>query len=357
MVLGVILIADLTISFGLNKAVSQKVAEAKETARPLEISITTIQDSSCKDCFDLTNTLSSIKALNVKVLDEKTLDFSSQEAKELISNYDIEKVPTLVVTGQIEKFEDPAFEKKSDGLVFIGVNPPYLDLNINKVVGLVKLTIIKDSTCKQCNDINPFINQFAALGVKIVSEQDLEYTQAASIISKYGITKIPTVILSSDLEVYSTIAGAWSSVGNRTSDGSYILTSINPPYRDLVQGKITGLVKVIYLGDKSCNSCYNVTLHKGILERLGLTVAAEENYDISDIKGKEIVLKYKITQVPTVILSPEAKDYPVIDQIWNQVGVVADDKSYVFTKLDVLGVSYKDLSSGEVKSGSPASAQ
>ena len=347
----------MVISLGLNKEVSQKVTAAKDAARPLEISLTIIKDSSCKDCFDLTNTISSIKALNVKILDEKDLESSSSEAKSIISKYQIQKLPTVIISGQIDKFSDPAFEKKDDALVFLGITPPYFDVAKNTVVGLVKMTVIKDSSCKDCNDINLFINQFASLGVKIVDEQDLEYTQAASLIQKYGITKVPTLVLSSDFGAYTSLVDAWSSVGNITSDGSYILTEINPPYRDLVKGKVIGLVKVIYLSDKSCESCYNVTLHRSILERLGLKVVSEENYDISDTKGKELVSKYKITAVPTIIISPEAKDYPVVDQIWDQVGVVADDKSYVFTKLDVLGVTYKDLSSGEIKTAASVPAQ
>lgn len=350
-VLGLILIVDLAVSFSLNKEVSAKVAATKEAAKPLEISLTSITDSSCKNCFDLTNTISSVKALNVKVLDEKTLDYSSLEAKQLISKYAIAKIPTLIVTGQIDKFDDPAFVKKEDGMYFVGVNPPYLDVASNKVLGLVKMTVIKDSSCKECNDINPFINQFAALGVKIVNEQDIEYTQAASVINKYGITKIPTVILSSDLEAYPTIADAWKNVGNKSSDGSFILTSINPPYRDLVKGKITGLVKVTYLSDSSCTSCYNVSVHKDILKRLGLKIVSEQTFDIADQQGKDLVSKYKITSVPTVILSPEAGDYPIVGQIWDQVGLLASDQSYVFTKLDVLGLPYKDLSTGEIKNG------
>lgn len=356
MALGVILIVNLSISLGINKIASKKVLEAKEAAKPLEIAVTTLQDSSCTDCFDLTNTVSALKALNVKVLEEKVLEVSSVEGKELIQKYNLEKIPTVIVTGQIEKFEDPAFEKKQDALVFIGTLPPYFDVNKNSVVGLVRLTVIKDSSCTQCNDINPFINQFAALGVKIVSEEDLEYTQAASIITKYKITKVPTVILSSELEAYPTVSGAWSSVGNRSEDGSFVLTSINPPYRDLVRAKIVGLVKVTYLSDSLCSSCYNVSVHKTILERLGLKIVGEETYDISSDKGKELVTKYSIQNVPTVIISSEASDYPVIDQIWSQVGEVAQDKSYVFTNLDVLGLSYKNLETGEVKSGAAASA-
>ena len=43
---------------------------------------------------------------------------------------------------------------------------------------------------------------------------------------------------------------------------------------------------------------------------LCIKIDSEETYDISDAKGKALLSKYNITQVPTVILSSDVNVYP-----------------------------------------------
>src|SRR3989344_2181127 len=71
------------------------------------VDITKIQDEGCKECFNL-NLISDIlsQAGNVKIGKEKTLNYSSPEAKKLIDKHGIKKIPAMIVSSRdISKLE------------------------------------------------------------------------------------------------------------------------------------------------------------------------------------------------------------------------------------------------------------
>ena len=116
---------------------------------------------------------------------------------------------------------------------------------------------------------------------------------------------------------------------------------------DITEKKVKGLVTLTLLDDKSCIECYNVSLHKLVLDRFNMYIEDERMVDITDSEGKYLINKYSITQVPTIILSGEVSEYTALTNIWDQVGTVEEDGSYVFRKLEVMG-TYKDLTADKV---------
>ncbi len=58
-----------------------------------------------------------------------------------------------------------------------------------------------------------------------------------------------------------------------------------------------------------------------------------------------MIAKYSVEKVPTVILGGDLEIYEGFDAVWEQVGTIEEDGSYVFRELDVLGqqIVYKDL--------------
>ena len=163
-------------------------------------------------------------------------------------------------------------------------------------------------------------------------------------IKKYSIDFVPTIILSKDAAAYGIIQQAWAQIGSKETDGSYVLRVPSPPFINLTTGKLRGIVNIIYLTDISCTECYDVSQHKKILvnsQSFAVKLEKEETYDISDAEGKELIRKYNITQVPTVILSDEINAYPSI-QVLKQFYSIEKDESYVFRTVSVVG-TYKDL--------------
>jgi hypothetical protein len=213
----------------------------------------------------------------------------------------------------------------------------------------ISYVYIKDSTCTQCTDLSPLITELNSSGIIFKSSKIIELKDAKSYINKYNITKVPVMIFSKGFGEYSIIKQTdWTSLGTIESDGSYIFRLTPPPFKDVATNEIKGLVDVTYLGDKSCTICYNVTLHKTTLLRLGIYLKSENLLDISSTEGQSLIKKYNITLVPTIILSSNAKEYSSLDQAWAQVGTVESDGTFIFRNLPLLNVPYKDLSSNKI---------
>ena len=88
---------------------AEKIGEAEEIAReflrPADLKVTKILLSDCEECFDIEAALENIKKQNVNITEEKTIYADEKEAKELISKYGIEKIPAIILSGEINKTE------------------------------------------------------------------------------------------------------------------------------------------------------------------------------------------------------------------------------------------------------------
>ena len=103
------------------------------------------------------------------------------------------------------------------------------------------------------------------------------------------------------------------------------------------------------LTDKSCTTCFEPdTFHKPILQRMGVFFGHEKRIDIASAEGKSLVTRYKIKEVPTILLSGDVDAYPVLIHAWTTVGDVASDGTYVFRNSTVTEQPYRDLSTGEI---------
>ena len=227
-------------------------------------------------------------------------------------------------------------------------------------MGKVTLFLISDPSCEKCNDLGILISQIKQSGIRIAVEKNLTPNSAEGkdIINKYGIDFVPALILSKDAGVYQLIQQAWSQIGTKEEDGNYVLRSVNPPYINLTTGKLRGLVNAIYLTDKSCADCYDVSVHEQILtspQSFAIRLDKEETFDVTDATGKELILKYNITQAPTIIISDEVSAYPS-SQALRQFFSLEKDGYYVFRTAQVMG-SYKDLATGQVVKQQQAEGQ
>ena len=233
--------------------------------------------------------------------------------------------------------------------MFIKQTPPYTDAVSGKIKGIVSLIHLKDNNCDKCTELTVLIDGLKQ-DVKITDEKiiDISSSKGKELIAKYEIKQVPTLILSDDISFYTTISETWDQVGTIEDDGSYVVRDINPPFIDTSTNKITGLVDLILLTDEGCVECYDVEIHKPILERFGVIVDNEETVDIGDNKGKALVKKYDIKSVPTIILSEDAGVYKSLKQVWLQIGSVEEDGTYIFRELSAVNAVYKDLTTGEI---------
>ncbi len=360
-VLYLLLAAAVALSLVSSGIVANKLLDARdaakqaeEAAKPANIDLITITASSCGDCFDISAVVETLKKANVKINSEKTVDASSAEAKQLVTNYKITKLPTIIVTGEVSRqsvkgFFGAGWQATDKSAVYSGQTPPYTDAAGN-IKGLVSVTQIVDRSCEKCGELSNVIDFFKKSGVKFSSEKKYDYdsNDGRELIKKFGVDRLPAMILSKDVLDYPAVAEVWPQLGAAEKYGMFALHATAPPYRDVAQNKIVGLVRVTYLSDKTCAACYDVMTNRNILtNNFGLAIESESVIDISDESGKTLVSKYSITKVPVVLISPEAREYARFTSVWSQVGDVAVDSWYIMRNPNVLG-TYKDLSTGQI---------
>lgn len=289
-------------------------------------------------------------------MSEKSVDYNSEEAKFLMTRYNINRIPSLVVTGEINKSR--SFQSKfqqfgeqiNDAMIVTKQVPPYYDMIEDRVVGLVTLTILEDSSCEFCTSIVPFVSSLKQAGIEF-KEQKTIYTSSSdgqALISRYNIDKVPALILDSEAQYYDGIDNSWKPLGT-IEEGNYILRNVNLPYMDLTTGEEKGVIHLTLIDDSSCENCYDPAVHKNILGRFGATFATEKTVDASDPEGVSLIQKYNITKIPTTVLSDGASDYPSLVNVWNQVGTTENDGKFIFRNIGAMGkVIYRNLETGEI---------
>lgn len=338
--------------------VNKNIAAAKETARSANVKIIKITAARCSDCFNVNGAVLDFKKLNVKVDEEKNLSFDSPSAKTLIKKFDIKKIPTYLVSGEVTKNNLESFIKKNGEIkdrtfIFTKVIPLFIDTASGQETGKVTATLLTDTSCSECQDLTQIIESFKKAGVKMKDIQTLEWnsTNGQNLINKYKITKIPAFIFSPEFDLYDKAKANWVNFGTIEEDKTFIARNISLPYRDLEKGQITGLVDVIYLTDSSCTDCYDVqNVQKPILTNgYGVVLRSARTIDTASSEGQDLINRYGITKVPTVLLSPEAGEYLNLKNIWKSVGKVETDGWYAFTELNQLGkITYKDLTNNQI---------
>ncbi len=336
-----------------------KVAEArdimKEKLRPAELKLTKITLADCDFCFDIENAIDGLKNQNINITKEDSFSSNSAEGKELIIKYGVERLPTILVSGEINKSEQLAsyFEEKGEindnTFIYTALTPPYFNMQSTKIDGIVSIIHVVDSSCEKCVDLLPISSTLREQGVFIQDERLIEYNskEGQDLIKKFEIKEIPAILISKEIDYYTDVKDALAQSGAKEKEGFYAIHSTIPPYLDLSQNRIVGLVDVIYLTKDDCPVCYDVSVNRNILLRFGLALNKENTYDINSPEGKQIKQKYNIKKVPIIIVTSDAQYYPSFGQVWKSVGTIESDGRFVMRNPEVIG-TYWDIESNEV---------
>ncbi len=317
-------------------------------------------DDSCGNCFNVEEMAKAVKRTGVQVSAEKTVSYDSEEGQKLVADNRIEGVPTLVavVESGFEKIPEP-FTKLMDNrgggvYVFHRLIPVYVNVSTRETIGAITATFLNDPDCLKCVNLSreglpP--DYLQALGITISIKLSVDYNSdpGKELVRKYNITKVPTLLYSKDFAAYPNLRKQLLEIGTQESDGTFVLRTYNPPYRNLETGNVEGYVKFIYLVDEACEECYAPEIHRTILKKYNADPVSETVYDIGSKVGKEYVEKYNVTKVPTLLISPEIALYPSMQTILGQAYSKEPDGWYVFTNFQTLPTAnYKDLQSGQV---------
>lgn len=189
--------------------------------------------------------------------------------------------------------------------------------------------------CPQCFSTDAIVAGLKEGGV-LVSERRVDYRSAEGmeLIKRYGIERVPALILKGETTKDPRLTTHLLRLGERQGDD--FIVQNNPPYKNVLTGELLGAVKLVYLNDSSCAKCYDVRQHKEVLTGLGLYLADERFVDVRTTEGTELITKYNITTVPTILLSPDAQYYSSVGEVWPEVGTVESDGWHVFRNTAVM---------------------
>lgn len=357
--LAILVFLNIIFTMQFASLTRNQLAMAEERARPAKLSIIALTDNACTACMNASRITAAVRAQHVDITGEQSLEYSSDEAKALITQYSIQSIPAVILKGEIDKTSIPGFKKEQDALVYAATTPPYADAKTGVVQGKVSVILLDDATCKECSDLMQLVQQLKAAGIYISDQQDLDVSskKAKDLIQSYRIEKIPTILLSPDAKVYPLIVRAWPQLGSVESDGWYVQRQVAAPYLDIKQNKIKGFVDVTYITDKGCTQCYDIKTVKQILQANHVAVQNENIVDMNDAAGLKLVKQYNITTVPTFIVQGDFDAYTGLAQAWPQVGTKESNNVWVFRKPGALNVAYKDLSTGTVEEPSQGDGQ
>ena len=214
------------------------------------VSLIHVVDSACANCQDLSYLDAALKQAGVAIVDVEKVEYDSAEGKELIQQYDLTNVPSLLVSKDIDvyasikaQFTQAGYEMKEGYYVVPASAPPYRDLSSNKVVGMVTLIMLKDDTCTTCFDVSVNKGILTKFGMHLESTETYEAatTSAQALIKKYGLEKLPAILVSPDAQYYPAFMNAWKQVGTEEDDGWYVMRSpdVLGTYKNLKTGEVT----------------------------------------------------------------------------------------------------------------------
>ncbi len=323
--------------------------------KPIDVTIIGISDTRCPKCdndvsviVSIVNSADSFR-FNIKGILE--LNQTDPRAQALIKEYNITRLPTILLNKEVQANKEFTSTwlshlgtQEADGtFVMRDKFAPFVENE--SVFGIVDLTVIKDVECVDCVDLSMFINSLTLDNeyqtvIGTITEVNSSSVEGKKLLQTYSIEKTPTIIFSKDIEWYSP-AKSLFNLTRQEEDGSYVYRDVYPPYRNLVTGEVIGRVDAFEIVDSECSDCYDP---KVILDTLSfndngyfLKFNPSRRIDINSEEGKALNAKYHFDFVPTLLLSPEAKEYSAFEKRLDSFGTQEQDGWFVFRNKKALG--------------------
>lgn len=203
--------------------------------KPL-VEVLVLEDANCPECFDIRQYLEELDdVLNMSVRQGPAGPFAPPRLPALAFNASVELYPESFLDGwesfgySIDVAREPYQGK---WYVLPTLNAPYI-LN-DTVYGQVDVTYIDMASCEQCYNVTINRAFLEESRVTLYDERfvDVESVEGSALRSRYNITRVPTILLTGDVDEYPNIAAGWDVVGTVEHDGAYVL-------RDLQRLRVT----------------------------------------------------------------------------------------------------------------------
>ena len=201
----------------------------------------------------------------------------------------------------------------------------------------INITLIGVDECSACNSPDFIIVEVKSLApqynfeIENIKTIDSDSADAKSMIAKYAITKLPTIILSGETSPLNGFESLWLNIGSIEADGAMVYREVYPPYLDVSSGFLMGVVEVTEI-NTDCGECFDVTTFVDYLESdsVAMVFSKRDELDFNSSEAQALISKYNITRLPTFVLSGNASVYPIVSQAWASYGSTEADGAYVW---------------------------
>jgi hypothetical protein len=225
--------------------------------------------------------------------------------------------------------------------LYFTLSVPLVEVEEPTPPALRELTVtILGSDCTDCFNVTSaadVISQQEGVNVTEVNEVTLE--EAKELTGKYNITRLPAVMIGGNITELTI-----PSFDLR--EDALVFDQTPPPYYSVEKNALVGQVSVIELRDTSCDECFNMSSVVQQLTQIGLKVTDTQIVEADSEEGEALIEQYNIEKVPTIIFSEDAMEYPVVSQVWSQVGTEESDGRLVLRSVNP---PYKSTVSGKVE--------
>lgn len=237
------------------------------------------------------------------------------------------------------------------GLVFYGgylfLNPSVPVINDNNTIipdtndtiaiSKINITLIGASACDSCNSSVYILAEVQSLATKYnfeienIKTIDSDSADAKSMIAKYAITKLPTMVILGDTDSLGEFGSLWQNIGSTEADGAMVYRDVYPPYFDVSLNRNVGFVEVTLI-KADCSECFDVSSFVDYLESdsVAMVLVNRTELDYNSSEAQALIAKYNITKLPTFVLSKDASIYPIVNQAWSHYGTDDPDGAYVW---------------------------
>ena len=208
-----------------------------------------ISASGCPECMNASQFADSLEqssAIQMVFSNKTVLDENSSQAQALIAKYNITELPALFLSLDASAYpvyqQIRAMGQEKDGwFILRDVHPPYQDLarnhSIRGHVGLIQIVNRSCADCVSADTLSDFYANNAAVDLVNQTTYDANSTEAATLIKKYNLTFLPSVMFSPEISVYPHFGQIWTSQNNTIEpDGWFVFRAyplLKQPYQNL----------------------------------------------------------------------------------------------------------------------------
>jgi len=207
----------------------------------------------------------------------------------------------------------------------------------------ISVTVITDRLCTSCTSPQPFVQALLKQRVSLISTRRLDAASedGKRYLTEQKVERVPAVLVEGELTNSPELGSFLAQAGK--VDGGRFTYFASAPYREVASGQVRGEFSTTYVAEPRCSSCYDVTRNAIALKNLGMTVNNDTVVATSSPAGSELMRRYRLRYLPTIVLTGDLEAYTALQSVWPTVGSREPDGAYILRDGVKLMGTYYDL--------------